>query len=128
LTDEENPVSTPREIFQQLTDGTVNKKWAQLPELFAEDVVITHPLTTGPLARVEGREKVREHFARMAGFDADLSIEDVVVHETTDPEVVVCEQTMCTTMNGEEVRMPGIRVMRVRNGLIVSSKDYGNMR
>jgi ketosteroid isomerase-like protein len=121
-------MSTPREVFQQLVDGMVNKKWEQLPELFAEDVVISHPLTTGPQARIEGREKVREHFARMAGFDADLHIEDIVVHETTDPEVVVCEQTLRSTFDGKEVRMPGIRVMRVRDGLIVSSKDYGNMQ
>jgi ketosteroid isomerase-like protein len=119
-------MSTPREVFQQLVDGMVGKKWEQLPDLFAEDVVVFHPLSTGPEARIEGREKVREHFARMAGFDADLQIDDIVVYETTDPEVVVCEQTMRTTFGGKEVSMPGIRVMRVRDGLIVSSRDYGN--
>ncbi|MCU1682013.1 MAG: ketosteroid isomerase-related protein [Amycolatopsis sp.] len=119
-------MSTPREVFQQLVDGMVGKKWEQLPELFAEDVVVFHPLSTGPEARIEGREKVREHFARMAGFDADLQIDDIVVYETTDPEVVVCEQTMRTSFGGKEVSMPGIRVMRVRDGLIVSSRDYGN--
>src|SRR5882757_1644450 len=119
-------MSTPREVFQQLVDGMTGKKWEQLPELFAEDVVIFHPLSTGPEARIEGREKVREHFARMAGFDADLRIDGIVVHETTDPEVVVCEQILHTTFGGKEVSMPGIRVMRVRDGLIVSSRDYGN--
>jgi hypothetical protein len=53
-------MSTPREIFEQLIDGMTNKKWDQLPELFAEDVVIFHPLSTGPEARIEGRERVRE--------------------------------------------------------------------
>jgi ketosteroid isomerase-like protein len=119
-------MSTPREVFQQLVDGMVGKKWEQLPDLFAEDVVIFHPLSTGPEARIEGREKVREHFARMAGFDADLRIGDIVVYETTDPEVVVCESTMRATFGGKEVSQPGIRVMRVRDGLIVSSRDYGN--
>jgi ketosteroid isomerase-like protein len=119
-------MSTPREVFRQLVDGMTGKKWEQLPELFAEDVVIYHPLSTGPEARIEGREKVREHFARMAGFDADLRIDGIVVHETTDPEVVVCEQILHTTFGGKEVSLPGIRVMRVRDGLIVSSRDYGN--
>jgi ketosteroid isomerase-like protein len=119
-------MSTPREVFHQLMDGMTGKKWDQLPELFAEDAVIFHPLSTGPEARIEGREKVREHFARMAGFDPDLQIDDIVVYETTDPEVVVCEQTLRTTFGGKEVTMPGIRVMRVRDGLIVSSRDYGN--
>jgi hypothetical protein len=53
------------------------------------------------------------------------SIEDIVVHETTDPEVVICEQTLRGNFGGEETAMPGIRVMRVRDGLIVSSRDYG---
>ena len=115
-------MSTAREVFQQLMDGMADKKWDQLPDLFAEDVVITHPLSTGPDARVDGREKVREHFARMAGFDGAMHVEDVVVHETTDPEVVIAE----VTYRGTEATMATIRVLRVRDGLIVSSRDYGN--
>jgi hypothetical protein len=67
-------MSTPREIIEQLIDGMTSKKWDQLPELFAEDVVIIHPLSTGPEARIKGRHKVAEHFARAAAFDADLRI------------------------------------------------------
>jgi len=118
-------MSTPREILEQLIDGMTSKKWDQLPELFAEDVVIIHPLSTGPEARIVGRHKVAEHFARAAAFDADLRIEDIVIHETTDPEVVICEQTLRGNFGGEETALPGIRVMRVRDGLIVSSRDYG---
>jgi len=118
-------MNTPREVYQQLIDGMINKKWEQLPDLFAEDVVIYHPLSTGPDAKIEGREKVREQFARMAAFDADLHIDDVVIHETTDPEVVISEHTARTTFDGKEVSLPGIRVMRVRDGLVVSSRDYG---
>jgi uncharacterized protein len=113
-------MSTPREIFEQLIDGMTSKRWDQLADLFAEDVVIFHPLSTGPEARIEGREKVREHFARAAAFDADLRIEDIVIHETTDPEVVICEQTLRGNFGGEEATMPGIRVMRVRTRSAVS--------
>lgn len=119
-------MSTPREVFQQLIDCWIGQKWDQLPELYAEDVVVLHPLSTGPEARIEGREKVREQFARMAGFIGDVQIDDIVVHETADPEVVVCEQVMRATVGGKEVSMPGIRVMRIRDGLILSSSDYGN--
>jgi ketosteroid isomerase-like protein len=119
-------MSTPREVFLQLVDGMTSKKWEQLPELYAEDVVIFHPMSTGPEARIEGREKVRERFAQMAGFDADLQFDDIVIHETADPEVVVCEQVLRATFGGKEVSMPGIRVMRIRDGLILWSRDYGN--
>jgi len=118
-------MSTPREVYEQFVDAMTNKKWDQVPDLFAEDAVLYHPLETGPRARIEGRETIREQFNRMGGFSADLHIEDIVVYETTDPEVIICEQTMRSNFGGQEVRMPGIRVMRVRDGLIVSSRDYG---
>jgi len=116
----------PRAVAEQLLKGIGNRSWSELSVLYAEDVVIEHPLSTGPVARIEGRAKVREHFARMAGFDGALHVDDLVVHETTDPEVVISEVTFRGTFGGTEATMAGIRVMRVRDGLIVSSRDYGN--
>jgi ketosteroid isomerase-like protein len=116
---------TPREVFEQLVACMTNKEWDRLPELFAEDAVVVHPFSTGPDARVEGREKVREYANRMAGFDVTVSFDEIVVHETTDPEVIICEQTLRGTFGGVERTSPGIRVMRIRDGLIVSSRDYG---
>jgi len=77
------------------------------------------------VARIEGRAKVREHFAAWPASTAPWHVDDLVVHETTDPEVVISEVTFRGTFGGTEATMAGIRVMRVRDGLIVSSRDYG---
>ena len=116
---------TPREVFQQLVECMINKEWDRLPDLYAEDTIVFHPLSTGPDARVEGREKVREYANRMAEFNPTIHFDDLVVHETTDPEVIICEQTLRGTFAGVERTSPGIRVMRIRHGLILSSRDYG---
>lgn len=119
-------MSTARAVLTQLLETMADKKWEQLPDLYAEDVVIEHPLS-GPDATVRGRDKVREHAARLATV-GDMATETIAVHETDDPEVVIHEFTTRATFDGKEVTMAGIRVMRVRDGVIVSSRDYGNRR
>src|ERR1700689_4653087 len=51
---------------------------------------------------------------------------NVTIHETTDPEVIVAEFEYQGTAagTGEPYALPGIFVLRVRNGEIVSSRDY----
>jgi ketosteroid isomerase-like protein len=122
-------MTAPVEVFRQLVDGVVGKKWDELPSLYAEDAVVVHPFSTDPAtARLEGREQLREHFARAAGMEVDFRAEDVVVHETTDPEVVIGEFTYRGSLGGQDISMPAIFVLRVRDGLIVSSRDYTGNR
>jgi limonene-1,2-epoxide hydrolase len=51
---------------------------------------------------------------------------NITIHETTDPEVIVaefeCQGTVADT--GVPFALPGIFVLRVRDGEIVSSRDY----
>ncbi len=50
---------------------------------------------------------------------------NVTIHETADPEVIVAEfEYQGTSDTGERYALPGIFVPRVRNGEIVSSRDY----
>ena len=122
-------MTAPAEVFRQLVDGVVGKKWDQLPELYAEDAVVVHPFNSdSAIHRLEGRDQLRAHFARAAEMEVDFRAEDIVVHQTTDPEVVVGEFTYRGTLGGQEVTMPEIFVLRVRDGLIVSSRDYSGRR
>jgi ketosteroid isomerase-like protein len=52
--------------------------------------------------------------------------DNIRVHETTDPEVIVAEFEYAGTIlaTGEPFRVPAIFVLRVRDGLIVESRDY----
>jgi ketosteroid isomerase-like protein len=122
-------MTAPAEVFRRLVDGVVSNKWDQLPLLYAEDAVVVHPFSTDPsTARLEGRDQLRAHFASAAEMGVDFRAEDVVVHETTDPEVVIGEFTYRGSLGDKEITMPAIFVLRVRDGLIVSSRDYAGNR
>ena len=58
----------------------------------------------------------------------DYRTADVVVHETADPEVIVAEFRYLGSLDGREFQVPCVFVMRVRDGVIVESRDYLNPR
>jgi ketosteroid isomerase-like protein len=118
---------SPREVFQRLFNGVTSKKWAELPELYAEDAVVRHPFLPGsPVLR--GRADLRAHFAVGARLRFDMRAEGLVLHQTVDPEVVIGEFRYVGefTDSGRAFDMPNIFVMRVRDGLIVAGRDYAD--
>ncbi|MFC7590221.1 hypothetical protein ACFQYP_45920 [Nonomuraea antimicrobica] len=46
------------------------------------------------------------------------------LHRTEDPEVVVVEQTVFVVAGDRPITVPGLLVLRVRNGRIVHARDY----
>jgi ketosteroid isomerase-like protein len=118
---------TPREVFERLVDGVSHGRWDELPGLYAEDARVTHPFAPAgePLT---GREELRRHFAAGAAAGVTMTARDVVVHETSDPEVVVGEFAYAgrVVATGRPFRIPNVFVLRVRDGLIVESRDYAD--
>jgi ketosteroid isomerase-like protein len=112
-------VRTPREVFQQLSDGIGSGDWSALHLLYDENAEVTIPFRTPDGVRIHGREQVREHFARFGGR-ISLVPRDVRVYETTDPELIVAEFDYAV---GDRT-LPNIQVLRVRDGLIVETHDY----
>ncbi|GAB3564228.1 nuclear transport factor 2 family protein [Amycolatopsis endophytica] len=106
---------SPAEVVGSLIAGITAGRWTELAALYATDTVVEHPLLK---TRLTGRQALEEHFARASG--RKLEAFDVVLHETTDPEVVIAEYGYrfpgCTTAN--------VQVVRVRDGLITHSRDY----
>lgn len=53
-------------------------------------------------------------------------IDNVALHETRDPEVIVSEWTATATVNatGATFSLSGVISLRVRDGLIVHVRDY----
>ncbi|WP_240528769.1 hypothetical protein [Streptomyces humi] len=47
-------------------------------------------------------------------------IREVAVHDTADPEVIVAEQVVVAG----QVTIPGLLVLRVRDGRLVRVRDY----
>ncbi|MFA1550352.1 nuclear transport factor 2 family protein [Actinomadura chokoriensis] len=121
--------ASPRAVFQRLIDGVTARRPDGLPRLYAEDAVVVHPFAH-PASRLEGREALREHFARLETMPVEMKARNVVVHETADPEVIIAEFEYegRNTETGREFVVPNIFVLRVRDGHIVESRDYADHR
>jgi ketosteroid isomerase-like protein len=113
-------------VLERLLDGISRQDWAGLADLYAENVVVEIPFATPAPIRIEGREQVARHFADASGVPLKFRVENLVVHETADPEVVVAEFDYdgLVTTTGHAFTVPNVQVLRVRGGRIVASRDY----
>jgi ketosteroid isomerase-like protein len=118
---------SPAEVFLALVNGVAEGRWEELPGLYAEQTDVVHPFDPLRQPALRSRDELREHFTPAdAGPRLARRVANVTIHQTTDPEVVVAEFEYQGTDadTGEPFALPGIFVLRVRNGEIVSSRDY----
>ncbi|MFC4013302.1 nuclear transport factor 2 family protein [Nonomuraea purpurea] len=102
----------------------LHKSADELADLYAKDGL--HEFPFGGLPPFKGREEVRAGCQAMWGgtaFDA-REVRRVALHRTEDPEVVVVEQTTVVAAAGQSVDVPGLLILRVRNGEIIHTRDY----
>jgi ketosteroid isomerase-like protein len=120
-------VRTPREVFLTLVNGVAEGRWDELPALYAEQTDVIHPFDPLRTPALRTRDELREHFQPTGtGPELHRRPTNITIHETADPEVIVAEFEYQGTIaaTGEPFVQPGIFVLRVRNGEIVSSRDY----
>lgn len=112
------------EIVSAFHGAMLHKSADELAGLYAEDGL--HEFPFGGLAPYKGREEIRAGYRASWGA-SPAEVQEVrrdALHLTTDPQVVVVEQTTFVTVGGRPVSVPGLLVLRVRDGLIVHTKDY----
>jgi ketosteroid isomerase-like protein len=119
-------MTTPRDVFAALSDGISEGRFDELSALYAEDTVVEHPQAVPRPTRLHGRAAVHERFTGVLAGALRLKRKNVVVHETTDPEVIVAEYDYDaeSVETGRTTETANIQVLRVRDGLIVHSRDY----
>jgi uncharacterized protein len=118
---------SPEQVFLALVNGVAEGRWEELPDLYAEQTDVVHPFDPLRNPALRTREELRQHFTpSTAGSRPPRRAANITVHQTTDPEVIVAEFEYQGTDpdTGEPYALPGIFVLRVRNGEIVSSRDY----
>jgi ketosteroid isomerase-like protein len=118
---------SPREVFLALVNGVAEGRWQELPDLYAEETHVVHPFHPLRAAALHTRDELREHFRPTGDVrQLDRRAANITIHETTDPEVIVAEFEYQGTVveTGEPFVLPGIFVLRVRDGEIISSRDY----
>jgi ketosteroid isomerase-like protein len=118
----------PQEVVEALMQGIADQNWQDLHELYCEQAVVEHPFALPAPTRIEGHEAIRKHFANFAAAPLKLQIRNMLVRQTTDPEVIVAEWDYdgLVTTTGRVFRVSNIQVSRVRHGKIVESRDYHN--
>ncbi len=118
---------SPSEVFVALVNGVAEGRWEELPGLYAEQTDVVHPFDPLRQPALRSRDELREHFTPAgAGPRPTRRAANITIHQTTDPEVIVAEFEYQGTSEdtGEPYAVPGIFVLRVRDGEIVSSRDY----
>jgi ketosteroid isomerase-like protein len=114
----------------KLYHGAMLEKSADaLADLYEVDAVHEFPFfTPNRPSRLEGRETIRSSYTE-GWRDHPLAvdaIEDVFVQEAADPEVIIgqfrCRARLVAT--GKAVEITGLLVLRVRDGLIVHTRDF----
>ncbi|MFI2184305.1 nuclear transport factor 2 family protein [Streptomyces sioyaensis] len=117
----------PREVFQELIEGITAGRYSELAELYAEDAAVETVFEPVGPRRTEGRAALKERFAAVSAHSpVELTATNVVIRETDDPEVIVAEWNYQVhhRVTGRNFEVANIQVLRVRDGLIVSSRDF----
>lgn len=122
--------TSSREIVEQILHAGLAGEADAMAALMAPDGWIEWPFRPdGAPAQVRGRAAIREFLAGPATalirFD---EYRDLVVHETTDPEVVIVEYQAhgSVVATGAPFRQTVIAVFQIRDGHVLSYRDYIN--
>lgn len=124
-------VRTPRQTFDEMIRASVSGDWDAFIALYPDEAVIEMPFAPPGVPRVSDGVSMRERIIGMLSGGRPYNFEraeNVTVHETTDPEVIVAEYTLHGTVvaTGKPLALSYAMVITVRDGKIVHSRDYGN--
>ncbi|SEF30760.1 Ketosteroid isomerase-related protein [Amycolatopsis pretoriensis] len=116
-----------REVFDRFLAASVENRWDDLADLYAEDVTVEMPFTPAGVPRLtHGREELRRRFHAAAGVRRVTGAANVVVHGTNDPSVLVAEFDLHQELGGETFVASYVMVMTIENGLITHTRDYAD--
>jgi uncharacterized protein len=123
---------TPAQVLDRRRELLLNHDTEGFADLFAPEAVIEMPFADpGMPSRLEGQQAIREFTRRVATSPMRISdVEEVAVHHTEDPEVVVVELVAEVTVKatGRTIATTSVQVFRIRDGKILLFRDYANPR
>ncbi|AKV04196.1 hypothetical protein AKJ09_10859 [Labilithrix luteola] len=123
-------MTAPRDVWQKAVSFLPTYDIDGYAACFHEDGCVEFPFAPPGLPkRIEGRDGILKSMgplwrgAKAAGRKG-AGMENVVVHETHDPEVVIIEFDAAREDANGTYRLSYVHVVRVRDGKIVSLRDY----
>ena len=123
--------ASPRETAERFLRAAIGADPGDMADCYAPSFVIELPFAVAGLfpERVETtREELRARLRAGAATRRYKRLGNVVIHETTDPGVVIVEYELHGefTETAEPFSMRFLMVLTVRDGQIVHSRDYSN--
>lgn len=130
----DNDPMSPRELFEQLLNRMSTGRPEEAAELYVDDFelwlpfLLPEPVTVNGKAEHQQRigPELRDSGGKVPRLYDDLEIRDLIIHETSDPNVIVAEWTYVSRVGETTIVNPNIIVMECRDGKIVRSRDYHN--
>jgi uncharacterized protein len=120
--------ASPAAVFDQLVRGVCDRRWDELPGLYAEQTYVVHPHDPRRSTPLTTRQQLADHFRRSGAALGEVRFEPaaITVHQTADPEVIVGEFEYRGVIPGsmEPFAARNVFVIRVRDGQIIESRDY----
>jgi uncharacterized protein len=112
-----------------LDDAQREEQLDRLAALYADSTDVRHPFSPLGDTPLRSRADLRHHFSLASSHTQGAErFEPVVVrvHQTADPEVDVVELNYEGIAHGRPFSIPLLMVTRVRDGVIVESRDYSD--
>ncbi|WP_018897992.1 nuclear transport factor 2 family protein [Rhizobium sp. 2MFCol3.1] len=124
---------TPTELVRELIDRYARGDMDGAFELYGDELVFSDEFGVPNRYEIVGKAafgRSMEEWRRVGGTQTrmyqDISIEDLVIHETKDPNLVIAEWTYVSRIGEETVENRNIIVIGCKDGKIVLSRDYHN--
>jgi ketosteroid isomerase-like protein len=97
--------------------------------MYADDAVVELPFNLPEPLRLVGRQQLHERFMAGTRLPIVMKMQNLQIRETDDPEVIVAEFDYSGYVTADPTQtftVANVIIMRVRDGRIVSSRDYHN--
>lgn len=123
-------ISSPRATVERFLDATISGRPGDLADFYAPTVVIEMPFAAAlHPSRIETtREQLRARFAAGASMRRYTSLDNVLIHQTADPETIIAEYELHGEMvaTGKPFRLNFAMFMTIHDGLITHTRDYAD--
>ncbi len=120
----------PTEVLALRNKALLENDAEAFSTLFASDGVIETPFAAnGMPPRLEGREAIRAFSARTFPAMRIEKLDELAVHQTQDPEVLIVEGATTGRLTGSGQPFSGrsINVFRIRDGKILLFRTYAGL-
>jgi ketosteroid isomerase-like protein len=121
--------ATTAEVFARCMEMLMTKDMPGFLELMSPECVMEFPFAPpGKARRLEGSAELREHFVENAELVQVSGVNELTMHETTDPETIIVEFSGdgVALATGAKIDVGFIAVFTARDGLCVRYRDYWN--